>query len=50
VTDPTLFRSDEPRFIVGSATHLETMVGPLPDPEFRETLTIMYETICRQRG
>ncbi len=50
VTDPTLFRGDEPRFIVGSATHLETMVGPLPDPEFRETLTIMYETICRQRG
>ena len=50
MTDPTLFRGDEPRFIVGSTTRLETMVGPLPDPEFRETLTIMYETICRQRG
>jgi hypothetical protein len=50
VMDPALFRGDEPRFIVETTTHLETMVGPLPDPEFRETLPIMYETICRQRG
>jgi len=50
VTDPSLLRSGEPRSIVGSTARLETLVGPLPNPEFRETLVRMYERFCEQRG
>jgi len=42
VTDPSLVRSDEPRFIVGSPLRLEALIGLLPNPEFRETLVRMY--------
>lgn len=49
VTDPALVRHDEPRFIVGSPSRLEALVGPLPNPEFRETLTDIYAAFC-QRG
>jgi nucleoside-diphosphate-sugar epimerase len=48
VTDTSLLRSDEPRVIVGSPARLESLVGPLPNPEFRETLTRMFEE-CRQK-
>lgn len=47
VTDPALVR-DEPRYVVGSPTRLETLVGPLPNPEFRETLTQMYDAARKQ--
>lgn len=43
VPDPALFRRDEPRSIVGSPSRLEALVGPLPNPEFRETLARMYD-------
>ena len=43
VIDPSLFRRDEPRSIVGSPSRLEALIGPLPNPEFRETLTKMYD-------
>jgi nucleoside-diphosphate-sugar epimerase len=43
VTDPSLIRDNEPDIIVGSAVRLEALVGPLPNPEFRETLLRMYE-------
>jgi nucleoside-diphosphate-sugar epimerase len=43
VTDPSLVRSGEPQFIVGSPARLESLVGPLPNPEFRETLAEMYD-------
>jgi GDP-6-deoxy-D-talose 4-dehydrogenase len=50
VTDPSLVRINEPRFIVGSPSRLERLVGPLPNPEFRETLTQMYDAFRRQLG
>ena len=43
VSDPELFRKDEPRSLIGSPSRLEALVGPLPNPEFRETLMRMYE-------
>jgi hypothetical protein len=42
IVDASLFRSDEPRSIIGSPSRLETLVGPLPNPSFRETLERMY--------
>ena len=50
MTDPSLLRGEEPRFIVGSPSRLETLVGPLPNPEFRETLARMYDAFCRKPG
>ena len=47
VTDPSFFRNDEPHVIVGSPLRLESLVGSLPNPEFRETLWRMYEA-CKQ--
>jgi nucleoside-diphosphate-sugar epimerase len=44
-TDSSLLRSDEQRIIVGSPARLESLVGPLPNPEFRETLLHMYEAL-----
>lgn len=49
VTDPALLRDDEPRYFVGSPLRLERLLGPLPNPEFRETLARMYDALCRQR-
>jgi nucleoside-diphosphate-sugar epimerase len=43
ITDPSLFRRDEPHIIAGSPSRLEKLVGPLPNPEFRETLFEMYK-------
>lgn len=43
ITDPSLFRDDEPHVIAGSPSRLESLVGPLPNPEFRETLFEMYK-------
>jgi nucleoside-diphosphate-sugar epimerase len=43
VSDPALLRRDEPRRLIGSPSRLEALVGPLPNPEFRETLARMYE-------
>jgi nucleoside-diphosphate-sugar epimerase len=48
VTDTSLLRSHEPRIIVGSPARLESLVGPLPNPEFRETLLHIYEACRRQ--
>ena len=42
VTDPALVRGDEPRFILGSPARLESLIGSLPNPEFRDTLERMY--------
>lgn len=50
VTDPSLVRSGEPQCIVGSAARLESLVGPLPNPEFRETLTRMYSEFSDQQA
>ena len=50
VTDPSLVRSGEPRCIVGSPARLESLVGPLPNPEFRETLTRMYNEFSDQQA
>ena len=50
VTDASLLRSDEPRIIVGSPARLESLVGPLPNPEFRETLLDIYEACKSQAG
>jgi GDP-6-deoxy-D-talose 4-dehydrogenase len=50
VTDPSLVRGDEPRFMVGSPTRLETLVGPLPNPQFRETLARIYDSFCQERS
>jgi GDP-6-deoxy-D-talose 4-dehydrogenase len=50
VTDPSLVRGGEPQFIVGSPARLESLVGPLPNPEFRETLTRMYNEFCDQKA
>lgn len=46
VPEPSLYRHDEPRVILGSSARLETLVGPLPNPDFRETLLRMYEAGC----
>jgi len=48
VTDPAFFRNDDPRVVVGSPLRLEALVGPLPNPEFRETLLRMYEACVQQ--
>jgi nucleoside-diphosphate-sugar epimerase len=50
VTDSSLVRSGEPQCIVGSPARLESLVGPLPNPEFRETLTQMYNEFCDQKA
>ena len=49
ITEPALLRRDEPRFIVGSPLRLEGLVGPLPNPEFRETLARMYDACRKER-
>lgn len=49
ITDPALLREREPRFIVGSPVRLEGLVGPLPNPEFRETLARMYDACRKER-
>ena len=49
-TDPSLVRAKEPQFTVGSPSRLEALIGPLPNPDFRETLTRMYDSFCRGRG
>jgi nucleoside-diphosphate-sugar epimerase len=43
VTDPALVREDEPHVVAGCPAHLESLVGPLPNPEFRDTLLRMYK-------
>jgi GDP-6-deoxy-D-talose 4-dehydrogenase len=43
VRDPALVRPGEPRVIQGSTIRLESMVGDLPNPDFRDTLRSMYE-------
>jgi nucleoside-diphosphate-sugar epimerase len=48
VTDPAFVRADEPRYIIGSPARLEGLVGPLPNPEFRDTLARMYDAMCEQ--
>jgi GDP-6-deoxy-D-talose 4-dehydrogenase len=50
VNDPSLVRAKEPRFIVGSPSRLEALIGPLPDPDFRETLAQMYNAFRRGAG
>lgn len=45
VTDPAFVRADEPRWIIGSPARLEGLVGPLPNPEFRDTLARMYDAM-----
>jgi len=44
VTDPALVRPAEPRTIRGSAKRLESILGDLPNPDFRDTLRSMYES------
>ena len=44
VTDPALVRRGEPRTIQGWAVRLESMLGDLPNPDFRNTLRSMYES------
>lgn len=44
IPDPSLFRLDEPRFMIGSPSHLESLIGDLPNPDFSETLSRMYAT------
>jgi nucleoside-diphosphate-sugar epimerase len=48
ITDPSLVRGDELHVIAGSPARLEKLVGPLPNPEFRETLLNMYEACKRE--
>ena len=43
-TDPGLVRPGEPRTIQGSAARLESMLGDLPNPDFRDTLRSIYES------
>ncbi len=50
ITDPSFVRGNEPHVIAGSPSRLETLVGPLPNPEFRETLLHMYEACKGQTG
>ena len=49
VTESLLIRGDEPRYIVGSPSRLEGLVGPLPNPDFRETLARIYNWFLQQR-
>jgi nucleoside-diphosphate-sugar epimerase len=49
VTESLFVRGDEPRYIVGSPSRLEGLVGPLPNPDFRETLTRIYNWFLQQR-
>ena len=49
VTESLFVRGDEPRYIVGSPLRLEGLVGPLPNPEFRETLARIYNWFLQQR-
>jgi nucleoside-diphosphate-sugar epimerase len=44
VTDPGLMRPGEPRTIQGSAIRLKSMLGDLPNPDFRDTLQTIYES------
>lgn len=44
VKDPALVRAGEPRTIQGSAMRLESMLGDLPNPDFRDTLRSIYES------
>jgi len=44
ITDPALVRPGEARTILGSAERLTSMLGNLPNPDFRETLRSMYES------
>ncbi len=48
VSEPSLYRDDEPRVILGSPVRLESLVGALPNPDFRETLLRMYRA-CAER-
>ena len=48
VTEASLIRDNDPDIIVGSTVRLEALVGPLPNPEFRETLLRMYEAVTGQ--
>jgi nucleoside-diphosphate-sugar epimerase len=48
VTDSSLVRADEPALIVGSPSRLESLVGPLPNPDIRETLLRMYAALHKQ--
>ena len=50
VPAPEFLRKDEPRTVVGSPSRLEAWVGPLPNPELRETLTRMYAQGCKAHG
>ncbi len=50
VRDSSFVRGDEPRFIVGSPSRLETLIGSLPNPEFRETLARIYNSFCESRS
>ncbi len=49
VTDPAFVRADEPRCIIGSPARLERLVGPLPNPAFRDTLSRMFEAMFDAR-
>ena len=49
-SDPSLFRAGEARFLVGSPARLESLIGPLPNPEFRDTLARMYDAFVKERG
>jgi len=44
-TDHALIRDGEPRYIVGSPVRLESLLGPLPNPEFHQTLTRIYNAM-----
>jgi nucleoside-diphosphate-sugar epimerase len=48
IKDPSLFRTDEPQYFVGSPSRLEGLIGPLPNPQLRETLVKMYEAILKR--
>ena len=48
VSDPSLFRADEARFLVGSPARLEGLIVPLPNPELRDTLARMYDAFVKQ--
>jgi hypothetical protein len=43
IKDPALLRAGEPRAIRGSVMRLEELLGDLPNPDFRDTLSSMYE-------
>jgi nucleoside-diphosphate-sugar epimerase len=43
IKDPALHRAGEPRAIRGSVMRLEELLGDLPNPDFRDTLSSMYE-------